>query len=273
MAQQQSESFSEIEIFIAGAALIVTMANVCLGIYLTTKYRMTKIIDKIHELSLKRMEIKQNIQNNRINKNYAIDNNSETRKKKCENKSNHLYSKLSDIQLQIKHLLLEALNIKYIKLTQSQYRLLADCCEEYFYYSTAESLWLKVFSKKFLIPEMESEYHRRYAQFLYEIHKEEKAIMQFEYALTLSNSNDGCALINMKTCEAWLVCIYKKIKKDRGKNIHVDKVSPFYYYDFAKYVHELGLNSLRYIKNQETRNNCYSELEDIFNRIMHIKNL
>ena len=90
---------------------------------------------------------------------------------------------------------------------------MADCCEEFLYFNEANKYWKKCFSFKFCIKEVESEYHRRYGQFLYHICDFDNGTIEFKKALKLPNDNDGRKYINVFTCIEWALCTEILLKK------------------------------------------------------------
>jgi len=113
-------------------------------------------------------------------------------------------NEISNIQLKIKHLLVEVMNIKLVRMSQPQLRLIADTCEDLLYYNEANEYWKKCLMKKFIIPEIESEYHRRYAQFLYEkVLDYNKGDEEYNKAIKLPNDNAGQRYINYFTYISW----------------------------------------------------------------------
>lgn len=184
------------------AMLVVTTINVfgftLLGLYLTVKSRTTTVFDKIHTLYRDLMNLKE---------------------KKALNKKVST-NKIASLQLQIKHLLLEVIEtrkFRFLKFSQSQNRMIADCCEELLYYDEAQKYWNRCFSSYFLLAEVESEYHRRYAQFLYNINKNKEGDAEFDKALLLANSNDGRKYINAYTYYQWATSIFLLMKNLNSK--------------------------------------------------------
>lgn len=126
---------------------------------------------------------------------------------------------MSDIQLKMKHLLVEVMKINLVRMSQPQLRLIADTCEDLLYYNEAKKYWKKCLKKKFVIPEIESEYHRRYAQFLYEkLLDYNRGEGEYNEAIKLSNDNAGQRYINYSTYISWINDIL-----DSERNILFDK--------------------------------------------------
>ena len=126
---------------------------------------------------------------------------------------------MSDIQLKMKHLLVEVMKIKLVRMSQPQLRLIADTCEDLLYYNEARKYWKKCLKKKFVIPEIESEYHRRYAQFLYEkLLDYNSGEEEYKRAIKLSNDNASQRYINYSTYISWIYDII-----DSETNILFDK--------------------------------------------------
>lgn len=198
----------DIELILTLIGVLISFINVfgiaLVGLYLTSKARKTKVIDKIFTL-------------------YR-----ELRKLKSEERPD--LNDLADLQLQIKHLMLEIMNAQkwsFVKLTQSQNRIMADCCEEFLYYNKANDYWIKCFAKTFQLIEIESEYHRRYAQFLYSIDEFAKGDAEYNKALELPNDNDGRIYINIESYCSWIQCIMDKayelkpsLSKEKYKEIN-----------------------------------------------------
>ena len=128
------------------------------------------------------------------------------------------YSVISYLQLQTKSLLFELDQKSFRCLTQPQNRLIAECFEEFLYYEFAEKYWKEVFKIKFQNEYIESEYHRRYAQFLYNIGNEDCGKFEFNCSLKLPNSDDGRRYINIQTYISWIKC-------EMMKHIHSIKAS------------------------------------------------
>lgn len=159
---------------------IITAIIPLIVLYFTEKSRLTTIMDDL--FSLKREW-------------------NAVRYKKDEAYPNEI----SDIQLKMKHLLVEVMKIKLVRMSQPQLRLIADTCEDLLYYYEAKKYWKKCFKKKFIIPEIESEYHRRYAQFLYEkLLDYNMGEEEYHKALKLSNDNAGQRYINYSTYISWI---------------------------------------------------------------------
>ena len=180
----------EIKTTIAILSFIVTIFNIfgisLIGLYLTTKSRVFNSFDKMHSL-FRELE--------------------DVRKPYLNRKPNHV--KIADLQLQIKHIMIQIIELhkwNIIKLSQSQYRMMADCCEEFLYFNDAQRYWEKCFSFKFPIKEIESEYHCRYGQFLYHICDFPNGINEFKKALELDNDGDGRKYINADTNVKWALC-------------------------------------------------------------------
>lgn len=176
---------------------ILSMLGTLVGVFYyrinniyTAKSNTIIIINQIYDLLLRRYKI--------TKENKAID-----------------YSIISYIQLQIKSLLFELDQKAFRNLTQPQNRLIAECFEEFLYYKYAEKYWKQIFKTKFHNEYIESEYYRRYAQFLYKIGKEEQGKIEFARALELSNTDDGKRYINIQTYINWIQCEIEFIQKRR----------------------------------------------------------
>lgn len=173
---------------------IITIVLTLLGMYFTEKSRLTTIMDDLfslkHEWNLARHREKEAYPN-----------------------------EISNIQLKIKHLLIEVMKISLVRMSQPQLRLIADTCEDLLYYDEANKYWKKCLKKKFIIPEIESEYHRRYAQFLYEkLLYYNMGEEEYNKAIKLSNDNAGQRYINYSTYTSWINDILES-----EKSIHFNK--------------------------------------------------
>lgn len=181
-------------VIIQTITLLITVVNLVgvtyLGIWLTAKNHTTDTFNKIHELKREREEVK---------KMY-----SQLDSAGLQYTKNELDVKMAELQLQTKHLMMEADNSSFVSLTSSQYRLLADLCKEFLYYDQAKVYWEKCFSLTLPNREIESEYRRAYAQFLYGISEKNEGNQQYENATKLSNDNDGCKYINVTTYVSWI---------------------------------------------------------------------
>ena len=106
--------------------------------------RMAELIDKVHTLFQERQAL-------------------------LSEKKEGYTMKVAETQLQMKRLLLEIDEMAcYQKLSQAQNRLLAEISGEMLYEDYARKYWGRVFEDEFPFPELEAEYYRRYAQYLYE---------------------------------------------------------------------------------------------------------
>lgn len=117
---------------------------------------------------------------------------------------------------------IETRMFRFFNFSQSQNRMIADCCEELLYYDEAQKYWNRCFSSSFSLAEVESEYHRRYAQFLYHINKSAEGDKEFEKALLLVNSNDGRKYINAFTYYQWGNCIYVLMDNNKSKDSSIN---------------------------------------------------
>lgn len=187
------------EILISFSSLLISIINILgiglTGLYLTLKNRTSTLFDKMFSLSKELDALKK------------------------QEKPNT--NDISELQLRIKHLMMEVLEMqkwRFPKLTQSQNRLMADCCEALLYYNLAQKYWNRCFSSSFLLAEVESEYHRRYAQFLYQINEYAEGDKEFEKALLLVNSNDGRKYINAFTYYQWGGCINVLMDNNKSKD-------------------------------------------------------
>lgn len=142
---------------------------------------------------------------------------------------------ISDIQLQIKNLLFEIDQFSGVeKLTQTQSRLLADTFEDFLYYDYAHKYWNKVLFSPFSSIEMEAEYYRRYAQFLYAIQDYQNGDIAFKKSLSLPNDNDGRRYINIQTYTDWATYKFKNkaelfyLQKEKERETDIPQFSDIY---------------------------------------------
>ena len=172
------------EIIIPFVSLLVSLVNIfgiaLVGLYLTMRSRTTAIFDKI--ISLKR----------ELNT--------------LRNQKDPNFNDIAELQLRIKHLMVEVFEMRkwrFPKLSQSQNRLMADCCESFLYFKECDQFWKECFSREFPLLEMESEYRRRYAQYLYHTRNNKKGDIEYKKALELPNDTDGRRYINIETYISW----------------------------------------------------------------------
>lgn len=228
------------EVLISIIALVFTM----LGLHFSEKSRLVKISDNIYTLLRQFHELRSEV----------ID----SQDRVACNRHNR---KLVDVQLQIKHLLIEANKIKFACLSLPQRRLLADTCEDLLYYKEAEKHWKKCLSKRFVSDDIKAEYYRRYAQFLYEINKEKEGCAAYRKALELKNDNDGSIYINVQTYRNWIGDIFCKIKMGGYKSYHSQEDSPDYYVPLVKGLLNEMNNLSGKIKDARKREKCYKQVE------------
>lgn len=126
--------------------------------------------------------------------------------------SNAIISKISNIQLQMKHILLEIESIGHCKLTSAQNRLMADCYDTLLYTAMANEYWNKAINGKHLCPALKSEYHRYYGAFLYRINDVSNAALQFNKSVSITDESDGDKYVISTSCECWIESILSNLK-------------------------------------------------------------
>lgn len=209
-----------------------------LGLYLTEKNRLTKIIDDLFSLKREWNTI-------RYKKEKAYP------------------DEIPDIQLKMKHLLVEVMKIRFIRMSQPQLRLVADVCEDLLYYDKAKKYWGKCFKKKFAIPEIKSEYHRRYAQFLYEkVLDYNKGEKEYNKAINLPNENAGQRYINYSTYTSWIHDIL-----DSETNILFNKELLPHNTELLDNCIKKARSVSQGILNRNQRDSCYKEIVDLSRKV------
>lgn len=215
-----------------------------LGLYLTEKSRLTKITDDLFSIWQEWNAL-----------HYK--------------KTNMFPNEKADIQLKMKHLLYEAIHIRIVRMSKPQLRLIADSCEELLYYNEANNYWKKCFKKKFDLPEIEAEYRRRYAQFLYQILDYKEGNAQFINALSLKGKNDGQKYINICTYQAWINCIFRsENNRSFDKNI-VDKNSLDIRHLYTKALD--AADSIERFDLQKSAEGILDEIRRLFESSRHTK--
>lgn len=127
---------------------------------------------------------------------------------------------LSNIQLQMKHILFDIEGRLSSNMNASQYRLLADCCEELLYVGKAMKYWEKTFNCKFPDASIKCEYHRHYGEFLYRRGLITEGDLSYQKALSYEGEVDSRLLsrldelryIHFQTCESWVSSINNTIQ-------------------------------------------------------------
>lgn len=190
-----------LSLFIAIISLIISLISTFYYSrkekYITVKNNISNYIDQIYDLQRK-LEIE-------------------------KDKKNIDVKEITSIQLQLKHLLHVVIELEgESNLNQPQCRLLAECFDHMLYYDLAEKYWLKVFEYPFLIPELEAEYYRSYAMFLYKIQKKDVGEDVFKKSLScLMNTTDAHRYINIFTLSIWIkeesIFFDENVLKDNGK--------------------------------------------------------
>ena len=164
--------------------------------------RMAELIDKVHTLFQERQAL-------------------------LSEKKEGYTMKVAETQLQMKRLLLEIDEMAcFQKLSQAQNRLLAEISGEMLYEDYARKYWGRVFEDEFPFPELEAEYYRRYAQYLYDNGHWEEGETAFEKALSvLANDSDNKRYINSQTYTDWATLEFVRergnylLNKSRGTEV------------------------------------------------------
>ena len=115
----------------------------------------------------------------------------------------------------MKHILFDIDNRLPSKLNASQYRLLADCCEDLLYVGKAMKYWEKALSCKFPDPAIRCEYYRHFGEFLYRrgliSEGDECSVKSLSYEgkfdARLQSKLDEIKYIHFQTCESWVASI------------------------------------------------------------------
>ena len=164
--------------------------------------RMAELIDKVHTLFQERQAL-------------------------LSEKKEGYTMKVAETQLQMKRLLLEIDEMAcFQKLSQAQNRLLAEISGEMLYEDYARKYWGRVFEDEFPFPELEAEYYRRYAQYLYDNGHWEEGETAFEKSLSvLANDSDNKRYINSQTYTDWATLEFVRergnylLNKSRGTEV------------------------------------------------------
>ena len=164
--------------------------------------RMAELIDKVHTLFQERQAL-------------------------LSEKKEGYTMKVAETQLQMKRLLLEIDEMAcFQKLSQAQNRLLAEISGEMLYEDYARKYWGRVFEDEFPFPELEAEYYRRYAQYLYDNGHWEEGETAFEKSLSvLANDSDNKRYINSRTYTEWATLEFVRergnylLNKSRGTEV------------------------------------------------------
>lgn len=173
---------------------IVAIVIAFFGYYYKEKHRVTELVNTMYSLLREREAMFNDI--------VKIPNN---------------LNNIAYLQLQVKHLLMEIKGIKIVRLKVPQLRLFAEACEAFLYYDDAKQYWEKCMALKLSMPEVESEYHRRYAQFLYErLLDKVNGDNEYKKAIMLPNNNAGRRYINYSTYVSWIndILTYESYSKD-----------------------------------------------------------
>ena len=166
---------------IVGAVItaIVSIVVAFLGYYYKEKRHVTELVDRMYSLLREREEMFKEI---------------------VSQSPNYDLNDIAYLQLQAKHLLMEVRDIKVVRLKIPQLRLFAEICETFSYLDDAKHYWEECMAKNFPTSELESEYHRRYGQFLYEaLLNCDKGEDEYKIALKLPNDNAGQRYLNYST--------------------------------------------------------------------------
>ena len=193
--------------------LVVSVLSLFISIYstfyytrrsvrLSAKTRLAELIDKVYTLSQERQTL-------------------------LSEKKEGDTEKMAEIQLQMKHLLFEIDEMsRFQKLSQAQNRLLAETFGKTLYEDYARKYWSRVFEDEFSVPELEAEYYRRYAQYLYEKGDFKYGEIAFEKSLSvLDNDSDSRRYINSQTYTDWATLEFVRergnylLNKSRGTEV------------------------------------------------------
>lgn len=213
MSNKFKSKFLNIPLLISIVSLFV---SICSTFYytrmsnqLSAQARLTELIDKIYVLDIEKNSLK--------------------KEKDAD------FNKISNVQLQMKHLLFEIDKMTSSQnLSQPQNRLLADTFADFLYYEYAQKYWDRVFDEDFTVPELEAEYYRRYAEFLYSKRDFEGGEVAFRKSLSLANNTDNRRYINHQTLTDWAGLEYRResynfyLNKARGKAVLLPRFEKAY---------------------------------------------
>lgn len=135
---------------------------------------------------------------------------------------NATYNRISNIQLQMKHILLEIESIKHYKLNPAQNRLIADSYSELLFPTLANRYWQNAIKGNDLCPALKSEYLRYYGAFLYSINDVSNAALNFEKSVSLKETCDGDKFIICKSFDCWIESIMGNIRMYTHSNSQRD---------------------------------------------------
>lgn len=224
-----------VEIF---TTVIVAVFTV-LGVYLSERARAIKLFDNMYSLFRQRYE--------------AMCGNSIMRDEK-----------MAFIQLQLKHLLIETRHLNFVRFSPPQLRLLADVCETLMYYEDAKAYWKKCLSKQFFSKEIEAEYYRQYAQFLYKINEDKKGCDTYREAVKmLPNDNDGRLYINVQTYINWIGNVINKSNSYTYKSYHSQQGTPDYFVPLVKDLLQDATELSEKIKNCKMQKQCFRKIQNL----------
>lgn len=221
---------------------IVAIALAFFGYYYKKKHYIAELVDSMYSLLREREEMFKEIV---------------AQSPKCN------LNDIAYLQLQAKHLLMEVRSVKVVKLKIPQLRLFAEICEAFLYFDDAKRYWEKCMTMKFPMAEIESEYHRRYAQFLYEkLLDYSKGEDEYQKALKLPNDNAGQRFINYSTYVSWINDILES-----ETNILFDKTLIPHNTDLLNNCIRKAGTSSHGILNRNQRNTCHEEIKKLSERV------
>lgn len=178
--------------------LIASVSFTIVNIRIATKNRVCDYMARLFDLFQERAAAMTELQNPSMSDNGKD--------------SSAILSKISNIQLQMKHILLEIESIGRYKLTSAQNRLMADCYDKLLYTSMADKYWNKAINGKHLCPALKSEYHRHYGAFLYSINDVSNASLQFNKSVSITDESDGDKYVISTSYECWIESILSNLK-------------------------------------------------------------
>lgn len=217
---------------------LVAIAVAFFGYYYKEKHHVTELVDKMYSLLREREEMFKVIV---------------AQSAKCNSND------IAYLQLQAKHLLMEASGVKVVRLKAPQMRLFAEMCEAFFYYNDAKRYWENCMAMKYPMAEIEAEYHRRYAIFLYEkLFDYSKGEDEYKKALRLPNDNAGQCYINYSTYISWINDILVS-----ETNILFKKELLPHNTELLDYCIRRAKSVSQGILNKKQRDDCHNEIIEI----------
>lgn len=235
------------------ATLIITIVFTIVNLKLSDKNRVFDNISSLFRLRDDRDKMRFNIQ----------------RIKQDETSHQEAIHLLSNIQLQMRHILFDIDNRLPSKLNASQYRLLADCCEDLLYVGKAMKYWEKALSCRFPDPAIRCEYYRHFGEFLYrrglksEGDESYKKSLYYEGKMDvrLQSKLDEIKYIHFKTCESWVASIHN------SKKMNILSLSPNYIDNAEEQkvqdIHFRMFILANGIKDLDVKSNCLGKLSQM----------